>query len=218
MTTHTCTEHAPGTPSCYCHHRCRCAACRWAKTRTLKEWRLRKDRGQVAVVDALGTTRRLRALAALGWTHSAMGDLIGMHRSAVSRLVRGEHDHVLLSTANAVADLYQHAQDGCPHPNPRTISQARKHGWAPPAAWDDDDLDNPDAVPDAARHRKTRELRESRIEDVLELLAYDEHPVMIAHRLGMRLDALVRQLERHAPEVAAQLKAAQEPTRERKAS
>ena len=98
-------------------------------------------------VPALGTRRRIRALMALGWTGPQLAARLGMDRGNFARLLRRRQ--VTAETARKVADLYAALSDVRPSGDPsdrgRTI--AAREGWPPPAAWDDDRIDDPRARP-----------------------------------------------------------------------
>lgn len=108
-------------------------------------------------VDSLGTTRRLRALYALGWTSTQIGARLGVSPARVSHLVAGNRPKVHRDTAAKVAALYD---DWCmtvpQDPDVLAVKHTRVHerqrrqsaekGWLPPLAWDDIDND-PDPEP-----------------------------------------------------------------------
>ncbi|MFF2621214.1 hypothetical protein [Oerskovia jenensis] len=105
------------------------------------------------VVDGTGTIRRLRALAALGWSLTDIGTRMSWSKAAVSYL-RGRNRRVLRSTAVIVAEIYDELSMSLPSPSTPTeradVARTRLHaaraGWAPPLAWTD--IDDPDEVPD----------------------------------------------------------------------
>lgn len=100
-----------------------------------------------ALIDATGTRRRIQALAVAGWPVAVQARRLGRteanyHKALHTATVRAE-------TARAVARLYDELSA---MPAPGTIgsrrakAHARRHGWMPPAAWDDD-IDDPAAIP-----------------------------------------------------------------------
>jgi hypothetical protein len=104
-------------------------------------------------VDSTGTRRRLQALACLGWSLSRLADESGLDRQVLDGALRGRA--VTAGHVRAVVALYERLWD---QPAPatdhrsrisvaRTANRARREGWAPPAAWDDDAIDDPAAVP-----------------------------------------------------------------------
>ena len=94
------------------------------------------------LVDALGTVRRLRALAAVGW---GTGDLAVRLGRASGTLPLNE-TAVLSSTAVAVETVYA-ALSETPGPDGRTARRAARLSWAPPGAWDPNRMDDPEYTP-----------------------------------------------------------------------
>lgn len=97
-------------------------------------------------VDATGTNRRLQALVAIGWPCSELARRLGIRPNNF----RPEQDRVNKSTADAVLALYDELWD---QPRSggfaeRARRMARRRGWAPPMAWDDDLIDDPEARPE----------------------------------------------------------------------
>lgn len=88
-------------------------------------------------VPRVGTVRRLQALIALGWTHTAMTARCG-HRTAPLLHQRGRW--VTRGVHDDVAAMYRRL---CTRPGPsqRTRVRAAKLGYLPPVFWDDIDLD-----------------------------------------------------------------------------
>lgn len=140
--------------TCYQGHGCRCADCRQANT-DYQYWRRHQHAAgrpmPYSDVDATGTVRRFRALACLGWSFQAVSERagIGRGRDIASRTT------VTRTTAAAVAAIYDELWATPPRVATReerivvakTKARALREGWAPPLAWDDDDIDNPDACP-----------------------------------------------------------------------
>ncbi|GAA3851902.1 hypothetical protein GCM10023084_02640 [Streptomyces lacrimifluminis] len=108
-----------------------------------------------ALVDGTGTRRRLRALTVMGWPQREIGRRLGVDRKTVNEQVNAVKATTYGSTARAVRDLYDRLWDADPvvlGVDPRWIAESKasaaKRRWAPPAAWDDDYIDSPAAVPD----------------------------------------------------------------------
>ncbi|MFB7736236.1 hypothetical protein ACFC08_17985 [Streptomyces sp. NPDC056112] len=108
-------------------------------------------------VDPTGTHRRLQALMANGWPQLRLGPYIGLHPSYVNALLR--QPGIYGTTAMAVAAGYdrlwnqdprQHGIVEGTYKKVRTL--ARTNGWAPPGAWDDDTIDDPNAHPEWTGH------------------------------------------------------------------
>jgi hypothetical protein len=132
------------------------------------------------VVPAVGTQRRLQALACLGWSIGRLAAEGSLDRQRLDRAMRGQD--VVVSTVRAVAVVYDRLWDQRPTAEDRfeqggitrTINAAKRAGWVPPAAWDDDTIDDPTAVP----------FQDDVVEDLVDELAVDA--VLDGHR--MRLD------------------------------
>lgn len=105
------------------------------------------------IVDGTGTRRRLQALCAIGWTFIEIGRMYGMTRQGVRELAYAER--VRDDTAERVRRIYDDLSMRVPEPRSGyergSAIKARNHaarmGWPPPLAWDDEDLDRPDARP-----------------------------------------------------------------------
>ena len=104
-------------------------------------------------IDATGTRRRLQALVAIGFPFMRLGEHLPIHPNQVHYVASGRR--VQAKTARAVADLYDQLWNQDPANygiRPSTSLKVKRYaeakGWAPPAAWDDDTIDDPDAQPD----------------------------------------------------------------------
>lgn len=114
--------------------------------------RLRKLIGGTVLVDATGTKRRLQALAALGWSWTLLGGKLGMSGAGVgfTALHRGV---VYPETKEKIKALYDEmsmlpAVVVVGHDKiERNKRMARRKGWLPPLAWDDEMIDDPFALP-----------------------------------------------------------------------
>lgn len=144
-----------------------------------------------ARVDITGTTRRLRALVAIGYTQSDLAGRIGITAENSTKLFHSE-GRVLAATALKVAKLYDRLSMTS-GPSHSARDRARKLGWAPPLAWDDDTIDDPTIEPERGQRasihwaERYRELRDDLG------LTQDQ----ICARLGIRRESLLRQLDRH---------------------
>jgi hypothetical protein len=156
MHEHVCpSEHRHGENlTCYMGHRCRCADCRQANT-DYQYWRRHQHAAGRPMpfghVDATGMVRRMQALACMGWSFQTTAKRAGLGRG---RDIAARAT-VTRATADAVAAAYEEMWATPPRPATReerivvakTKARAFREGWAPPLAWDDDDIDNPDARP-----------------------------------------------------------------------
>jgi DNA-binding CsgD family transcriptional regulator len=150
-------------------------------------------------VDATGTIRRLRALAAIGWPIAHVADRLGMYPTAVSNIARGRLDHVRATTAELVAREYR-ALCRTPGPSQRVRTEARAKGWHSPAAWDGN-IDDPAAQPEIDQPNslelKRGALAAVRRAEIEHLAAFNLANHEIADRLGISLstvNAIVREL------------------------
>lgn len=91
-----------------------------------------------SLVYATGTTRRLQALVALGWTQTELAARIGWTVQNLGPLVHGQRWLVAQSTASLVAALFGELSM-IPGPSIRARLLAQRRGWAPPLAWEDID-------------------------------------------------------------------------------
>lgn len=151
-------------------------------------------------IDSTGTRRRLQALSYLGWTSRDLAGRMG-HRdhSVVLDIVNGVSATVRRDTATKVARLYDELWDQ-PGPSTRTAAWARRNGWVPPLAWDDDRIDDPNHEPQTPGDMKRpggRRPIEHLLEDFEDTRDYHGGDVIVAAaRLGMTVTALERALHR----------------------
>lgn len=101
------------------------------------------------LVDPTGTTRRIRALIAAGWTAKYLSQRLGMSSATIPRITFTHPEiPVLAATRAAVIDLYDELSLQVPLAGRGTTTAKRiaaGRGWVPPLAWDDDSLDDQDA-------------------------------------------------------------------------
>lgn len=124
-----------------------CAACREGERVKKANYRKRRylNRGPM-LVDATGTRRRIHALAAIGWSATELADRLGYDRSTISKWTQVRMVHV--DTRARVIDLYEQLAM-TPGPNRVARRVAAASGWPPPLLWDDETIDDPNAVPAA---------------------------------------------------------------------
>jgi transcriptional regulator with XRE-family HTH domain len=112
-----------------------------------------RNLGECAVVDAAGTHPRLQALVAIGWSQAKLAARLGMTPANFAAMMR--RGRVTASTARAAAAVYGELWNQRPPETSQqekiAVARARNHararGWAPPLAWDDDQLDRPGGKP-----------------------------------------------------------------------
>ncbi|MFE9738868.1 hypothetical protein [Streptomyces sp. NPDC006477] len=107
-----------------------------------------------ARIDATGTVRRLRALAHLGWTSPTIGDRLPCSAPRTIEQA-GRSPKLTAQLARSVRAVYTELSNVAaeemgvtPWIARRRRNYAIAQGWAPPAAWDDDTIDDPNAQPD----------------------------------------------------------------------
>jgi|HubBroStandDraft_2_1064218.scaffolds.fasta_scaffold10665_3 transcriptional regulator with XRE-family HTH domain len=165
-----------------------------------------------APVDSAGTVRRLQALIATGRTRQELAGRLGVQPTNLTKLMAGRQ--VRAATARAARALYDELWDVAPDEGTpraallaaRTRRGARNRGWALPAAWDDDTIDDPAAGPAEGwqrrggdKHRDSAAL----VEDASELIdgtaereGQGYTRATAAMRLGVSLAALEKAYER----------------------
>lgn len=113
------------------------------------------DRAPKSVIDGTGTRRRLQALVAIGWSQAKLGEQIGVSSANFNSLIHGRRGgSVTVARAEQVAALYDRLWDQEPPASTRwdctalanAKRAARRWGWAPPLAWDDETIDDPTAT------------------------------------------------------------------------
>jgi hypothetical protein len=150
--------------ACYaggCRHR-ECAAAAAATART---------GNHAALADAIGSRRRLQALAAFGWPAGELARRLRIPVQAVVAITCS-NAAVPADRAAAIRALYDALWD-VPGGNRHVARRARRRGWPPPLGWDDDPddghgIDDPGAVP-APGWRRTSS--QHHLDDLIEDLA-----------------------------------------------
>lgn len=172
-----------------------------APTRPLpvRPHRDRSGRCAGILVDPAPTVRRLRALAAIGWTLRDVARHAGCSAETLRPFRRGTSGSRRASSglAAAVARAYSELEN-TPGPSPRTRQVAAAQGWHPPGWWDDIDqglggedglgghLERPSAV---AERRATTTARRAEV-DRLTRLGFTAD--QIAERLHTTARTVVR--------------------------
>ncbi|MFE6127495.1 hypothetical protein ACFQ6Q_04345 [Streptomyces sp. NPDC056437] len=143
-------------------------------------------------IDATGTRRRIQALMAAGWPQIHIGPRINRHPYYVSTLTK--QTRVYAYTAHDVAVAYEQIWNANPlhHGVPLNASNlvraiAKRNGWAPPAAWDDDAIDDPSREPETGEgvEMNRNELAEYRRQEIAHLASFGVPEHEIAQRLGL---------------------------------
>lgn len=125
---------------------CRERCCRDA--RNADERRRRKYRESLGIertIDKAGTTRRIQALWAMGWTSGHIAKACGWTTPQAITEIVGVRSFVYASTAETVARVYE-SMCMTHGPSAKNRRDAHRKGWLPPLAWGDD-IDDPEATP-----------------------------------------------------------------------
>lgn len=137
-----CSARRHGDAAAYYRYRCRCADA--TEDYRLCRKRSREGRHVPRWVDGTGSARRLQALAALGYGLLDLADHLGWRKSRVQNVQTLKASRVCLSTVERVTRVYDELAM-TPGPSTRARDLARRKGWVPPLAWDDDTIDDPNA-------------------------------------------------------------------------
>jgi hypothetical protein len=157
-------------------------------------------------VDATGTRRRLEALVAIGWSRAKLSERLGLVPNEMSATLR--RGQVTAARAAAVAELYDRLWNRQPPEAEwrdkiaaaRSRNYAREHGWAPPLAWDDDRIDQPDAQPaeDWRRSAGTKRTAAELAEEAADVMRQGHTIGQAAERLGVSRSAIEHATRRAA--------------------
>lgn len=146
---------------------------------------------------AIGTRRRIQALCAIGYSNAYIAQRLGMTETNVSRIHR-RSGHVSAEIARRVDLLFRELQL-TPGSNVRARNRARKNGWPPPLAWDEETIDDPAATPASYNANSSAPFIE-KYRDAREIGRTDQE---IAQQLGIQPKSLARYLSRYAYEEAS---------------
>lgn len=135
-------------------------------------------------VPALGSTRRIRALVAAGHSLKSIQAAVGMQHTAASYLLKGTRQTIHYELAQRVKAGYRQLSN-TRGGSARSLRRAEREGWPPPAAWDDEALDDPTAEPATVAEMDRRELAEYRRQEIAHLASFNVPEHEIAARLGM---------------------------------
>jgi predicted transcriptional regulator len=150
----------------------------------------------------------VQALVATGWSQARLAAELGLTRANFGSMLLCEQ--VTAGTARAVSDLYDRLWNQAPPEHDqrtriaaaRARNYARARGWAPPLAWDDDQIDLPGAQPAEGWQRPARTTHRSAelAEDAQELFRREGCTrEQAAVRLGVSPAALQVALRRAQP-------------------
>jgi lambda repressor-like predicted transcriptional regulator len=100
------------------------------------------------IVDIAGTRRRVQALSRMGWP----ADMIAARADLSETTLRHAlgRDRITARIATRIARVYDELSE-VRGPSSRAAARAANRGYAPPAAWDDDTIDDPRTKPQGVR-------------------------------------------------------------------
>ena len=119
---------------------CRQAAATYERDRQKRRYL----RHGALTTDPLGSQRRLRALAALGWSAHILAAEVGTSAAQLQAIRNGRRVYIRTDTADRIAELYDRLHM-TPGPSESARRWARWQECIPPLAWDD--IDDPDEDP-----------------------------------------------------------------------
>lgn len=148
------------------------------------------DAADETFVPRLGAARRIEALLALGWTHAHMRASSGVNTAVV---LHQEGEWITVRNHARIAAMYDDLSM-TPGPSARTRGRAAKLGYAPPLAWDEGEIDKPNARAKGHDNRKHGGKHVS-VGAVVELRDMGLTAPQIADRLGCCRETVFRRLK-----------------------
>lgn len=139
-------------------------------------------------VHKAGAVRRIQALSAIGWRHSDLLEQTGVRTNLV---LTQTGQRITWRNHVRIRDAYERLSM-TPGPSQVTAARARRRGWLPPLALDEDRIDDPTYRPDATVVRRRQGRASVAKADVLELLELGETVDAIAQRFGVTPAAVDR--------------------------
>lgn len=145
------------------------------------------------LVDAIGTVRRAQALVAFGYPRRYIAERLGIAPTNATRLFDPFTLRVTADTARKMAALFDELQ-ATPGPSQRARNDARRNGWEPPLAWDDDEIDHFTVSLDDVSPAEDEPIDFDELYEELRYLGFTD--AEIAQREGIKLDSLHQRLRR----------------------
>jgi plasmid maintenance system antidote protein VapI len=133
-------------------------------------------------VDPTGTRRRVQALAWMGWPCREVAARAGTTQPSLSTLIQSRR-RISYRLALRVVHVYDELSS-TPGPSHIAASKARAAGFAPPAAWDEETIDDPAALPDFGVDARTTSA--DRASEARFLLSCGLSISEVAQRLGVK--------------------------------
>lgn len=149
-------------------------------------------------VIAIGACRRLRALAALGWSSGALAEHTWLSDKVLWSIMAGRHATTSYEIWEECRRLFE-LLSGTPGPSAPARSRAAVKGWPPPLDWDDElDIDDPRVT--AARSGPPKVTERTRADDRRERAQQLLEAGVSVENTAARLGVTVRQVERYIRE------------------
>ena len=146
-------------------------------------------------VPHLGATRRLHALMRIGWPHTALAGTYN-EEQLLQRISRSRGQRIKARNYRWMAALFDRYAL-TPGPSNSARIRAEKRGLAPPLAWSDDTIDDPNAQPDlGAPNRITPD---QWLTEALHLWEGGVHPAGILRRTNLGPDTARKRILQHNP-------------------
>lgn len=142
----TCNARVHGDRNAYNYYKCRCPDAREAERVYQLNWRHSSGYTTVAKVDKTGTVRRLQALIRMGHMPKDIAADLGWLPSRISDILNNRHPGIRPHTHDQVK-IYYDKMCMIRGNSPKTMRWAIRNNWAPPLAWDEDNIDDPNAEP-----------------------------------------------------------------------
>jgi lambda repressor-like predicted transcriptional regulator len=167
-----------------------------------------------AKIATAGTMRRLQALIAIGWSQQQLTKLTGLSARTIGDIVYARFPKVTVASAVAVRDVYDRLWLTPPPERTkhekiaagRARSLAAANDWVRGAMWDDDEIDDPRAVPADTTPRRRDRAQFPRDEELLWLVRMGETNEAIAQRFAVEVGTVkdaIRAAEKAEREAAA---------------
>lgn len=137
----------------------------------------------------VGVKRRIQALVAAGYSMQMLADEFGVSHQNVGFWLKRET--VTSETFQKVDDLFRRLEL-IPGPSVRARLRGQRLGWHPPFSWDEESIDDPNAVPLNPRRSQRAEWRET----YEELRGMGLVEGRIAERMGLSRASLMQHLRR----------------------
>ncbi|QLF84869.1 helix-turn-helix DNA binding domain protein [Gordonia phage BBQValindra] len=154
-------------------------------------------------VPAVGTTRRLQALVANGYSQRELCRRLNWAWDTnATDLFLGRAPHVTAGRARGVAALFTELQL-VPGTDGRARNRGKANGWPLPLEWDEDRIDDPDHTPTPVSNDRSRS--SSTLDEFEWLLCCGEVPDVAAKRCRVSLSTIRTYYAREGREVPAAL-------------